>query len=210
MIEVSDLAYAYGPQHPKLFRSLNYRFDASQVHVIRGPNGVGKSTLLRILATLVRPTDGEVKFNGESSAKAIAGHVRNRIAFSAGAPLGFYPRLNAYDNLTFFASIKGISLSPDQIDELGERVGLGLAALAKKFHEYSLGMRQRLHLARLLLPTNDFFLVDEITNGLDVDGVELCRRLLTEELVGKTRILVSHDAHFVKSLDPKILELKLS
>lgn len=209
MIELKDVSYSYSGQAPYLFHKLSHSFGSEKINVIRGPNGAGKSTLLRILSTLVSPTLGEVSFEGQSSKQAIRNGIRNRIAYSSGAPLGFYPRLNAYDNIRFFASIKGISISDHEIEVLCERVGLASSAFKKKFHEYSLGMRQRLHLARVLLPGCDFFLIDEITNGLDVDGVALCQKLLTQDLAGKVRILISHDANFVKTLSPEILDLRL-
>jgi ABC-2 type transport system ATP-binding protein len=194
LIELRDISYSYPsakPGQPPLFRGLSASIARGEAVGITGANGSGKSTLLKILATLLQPTAGDVAYGGRP-VRSCLGEVRASLNYCAGAPQGFYPRLDASDNLRFFSGMKGRMLSARELDVLLARVGLE-AAGNKKYFQFSLGMRQRLHLARVLLEPSEVLILDEPSNGLDGEGARVLEEILTRDTAGKTRVVVSHD-----------------
>lgn len=203
-LELRSLGYTFPGSPAPTLTDVHLKLRAGESLGIVGHNGSGKSTLLRLISTLLAPTTGEVVFEGETGGHA---RVRPRISFSAGAPLGFYPRLTGPENLRLFASFKGRALDVKGANRLMERVGLGHAQSTIYFR-YSLGMRQRLHLARLLLPPHDFVFVDEPSNGLDPQGLELLVDLFRNELGSSTRVIISHDHALLARLTSRQLNLQ--
>lgn len=172
-----------------------------------GANGVGKSTLLRILAGMLRLDSGELSNDG-FSARARGRGFQRSVHLAAGAPLGFYPRLTGVENLRFLAGLWGMSLSSSQAVDCLVDVGLSVGAAAHVMYaKYSLGMRQRLHLAALWAdPRATTHLLDEPTTGLDEAG----HHMLRERVVAaddKAQVLVSHDADFLESVCTRMVRL---
>ena len=173
---------------------------------LSGRNGSGKSTLLKIMASLLRPTGGVVVFRGVPIQNQLAA-FRRVLNYTQGAPLGFYPRLTGIENLRFFSGLKGALLASGEATLLLDKVGLPEESHSMKYSQYSLGMKQRLHLARLLLEPAELVFMDEPTNGLDVDGVRLLTQILNGPLQKKTKILVSHDEAFLSSVTQRTVSL---
>lgn len=205
-IEVRSVRYAFPGQSRPVLDDVSFSIQPGEVVGLVGHNGSGKSTLLRIVSTLLAPQSGATFFDGEPAAK-IQSRVRPRISFSAGAPLGFYPRLTGEENLRLFASFKGQALSAPAASRLMERVGLEGAG-RQIYFRYSLGMRQRLHLARLCLKPHDYVLVDEPSNGLDQDGLRMLEDLFTKDLTGTTRLIISHDHELLGRITARRLGLR--
>ncbi|MFJ7899719.1 ATP-binding cassette domain-containing protein [Streptomyces sp. NPDC096198] len=209
LLELADLWYAYphaaGPDPVPVLRGVSAEVHEGETLSIVGGNGSGKSTLLKILATLLRPTAGELRHRGQPIG-AVPAAYRADVNYSAGAPLGFYPRLTAAENLRFFSGLKGGSLTSGQAGGLLDRVGLADQADVL-YARFSLGMRQRLHLARLLLEPSALWIVDEPTNGLDTDGVRLLEDLL-RNTPDRTKVIVSHDREFLHRTGARTLVLK--
>lgn len=160
-----------------------------------GANGAGKSTTLKMLMGLVRPTSGAFHLFGES------GRGRPRLRRRVGALIeqpAFYDHLSGRSNLMTFARMSG-RIDRVQIDELLEAVGLTVAA-RRKTGTYSQGMRQRLGLAQAMLGDPRLLVLDEPTNGLDPEGSReiwtLLRRLVSER--GITVLISSHLLHEVE------------
>lgn len=171
---------------------------------IVGRNGSGKSTLLKILATLLRPTTGTVKYRGKPINSAIR-EYRSKLNYCSGAPQGFYPRLTARENLHFFSGMRGRAYDNAEIDSLLVQVDL-IAAADTAYGQFSLGMRQRLHLACLMLEPSDIWIADEPTNGLDVDGLSALEQILTTKQ-RKTLVVVSHDQAFLERVTSRRIVL---
>ncbi len=201
-IELRQVAYSFphrkgaNTRESGLFSNISLQINGTEGTGLSGENGSGKSTLLRIVATLLRPTAGVLLFDGTDSTQHLSA-IRLRTNYSAGAPLGFYPRLSGTDNLCLFSALKGSMISPREAQTLMERAALPRSAYDKKYHEFSLGMRQRLHIARLLLKPCDFILLDEPTNGLAPDGVDTLIDILNKDLAHTTRFIVCHDKKFL-------------
>ncbi|WP_185711281.1 ABC transporter ATP-binding protein [Arachnia propionica] len=172
-----------------------------------GANGVGKSTLLRVLAGMLRLDSGELSNDGVSARAQGRGFQRS-VHLAAGAPLGFYPRLTGAENLRFLAGLWGVSMSRSQAVACLVEVGLAAEAAAQVMYaKYSLGMRQRLHLAALWAdPGATTHLLDEPTTGLDEAG----HHMLRQRVLGagdKVQVLVSHDADFLGSVCTRTVRL---
>ncbi|MCZ7531612.1 MAG: ABC transporter ATP-binding protein [Acidimicrobiia bacterium] len=153
-----------------------------------GPNGSGKTTTIRCLLGLVRPSAGRSRVLGADSQRHL-GSVISRVGAIVETP-AFYPNCSGRRNLGFLASLRGIS--DERVDAVLERVGLGDRG-RDPFRAYSLGMKQRLGLAAALLQDPDVLLLDEPANGLDPAGIVEIRELirsLGEE--GRTVFVSSH------------------
>jgi ABC-2 type transport system ATP-binding protein len=158
-----------------------------------GPNGSGKTTTIRMLLGLVRPTAGEFDLLGRSMpGGALA--VLPRVGALVEGP-AFHPYLSGWANLARLdAGDRTVDprTAKRRIGEALERVGLAAAA-RKRYRNYSLGMRQRLGLAGALLRPRDLLLLDEPTNGLDPQGTREVRVLVRELAAeGATVFLSSH------------------
>jgi ABC-2 type transport system ATP-binding protein len=158
-----------------------------------GPNGSGKTTTIRMLLGLVRPTVGEFQLLGRSMPGG-ALDVLPRVGALVEGP-AFHPYLSGWANLARLdAGDRTVDprTSKRRIGTALERVGLAAAA-RKRYRNYSLGMRQRLGLAGALLRPRDLLVLDEPTNGLDPQGTREVRTLVRELAAeGATVFLSSH------------------
>lgn len=195
MLELRDVGYRYPRAMSPVFAHVSATVSPGHPCAVRGGNGAGKSTLLRIIAGFTRPSSGTVAYAGRTSARRGYGEL---VAYSAGAPLGFYPRLSGMENLRLIAGVRGERTDAAHARTQLERVGLGDAAGVRYLH-YSLGMRQRLHLASVCASDAPIWVLDEPTNGLDAEGVALAADLLGAA-EGRIVVFVSHDRGFVDAV----------
>lgn len=156
-----------------------------------GPNGSGKTTTIRMLLGLVRPTEGEVELLGQPMPAASEMSLPHVGALVEGP--GFHPFLSGRDNLLRLAAAEPL-LGRRQLDaavsDALERVGLSDAA-QRAYKGYSLGMKQRLGLAGALLARRRFVVLDEPTNGLDPAGTREVRRIIADLHAEGVTVLVS-------------------
>ena len=138
-----------------------------------GANGSGKSTILRILGTLLNPTVGTASLDGLDIARE-AGEVRRRVGYLAHTP-GLYDDLTARENLRFAADMLGLPYTA--VEESLERVGLARVA-GDRVRGFSAGMQRRLGIARLVLRAPRILLLDEPYSNLDTEGIELMNSIL--------------------------------
>jgi Cu-processing system ATP-binding protein len=165
-----------------------------------GPNGSGKTTTLKALVGLIRPTSGRVAIkgldatSGGPAARSAVGYLPQRLSFPEG--------VTARVALRLFARLRGVPFG--QVDALLERVGLADAA-DRVVDGFSGGMRQRLGLAAALIGEPAVLVLDEPTAALDPTGALLVRDLLAEiRRDGTTVLLSSHDLAEVASLADRI------
>jgi heme exporter protein A len=170
---------------------LSVTFDSGEVAVVLGPNGAGKSTLLGILSTLVRPTSGQVTFDGRAVDRH--GDVRTAIGYVGHEP-GLYADLTARQNLTLFAGLYGVPDAAGLTERMLARVGLGDVRREAIVRTFSRGMMQRLALARALLHEPQVLLFDEPGSALDPAGAAwLAEEIARERATGRLVVLVTHD-----------------
>ena len=182
----------------KRFRSGQVAVDGLDLEVPRGavygflgPNGSGKTTTIRMLLGLVRPTSGQAWLLGEPMPDAGA-QVLPRVGALVEGP-AFQPYLSGRANLHRLEAVDATAdprTAGDRIDAALDRVGL-TAAAAKRYRQYSLGMKQRLGLAAAMLRPRELLLLDEPTNGLDPQGTREVRHLIRELSLAGTTVLVS-------------------
>lgn len=195
-VVIDDVSRHYGRRRALSHVSLTCR--AGEVLGLLGPNGAGKSTLLSILATLLAPSSGEVRYGNHRAEQAGPG-LRSRLGLLAH-DLHLYPELTARENLEFFARLHGVA-NPRGAAAAGlERAGLTDRAddIASGF---SRGMRQRLALERALLHDPRLLLLDEPFTGLDDSSASaLVTRLKQLSGGGGIIILATHDLDVAEAL----------
>ncbi len=174
-------------------RGVSFEIAEGELFGLLGPNGAGKTTTIKMLITLLIPTEGTARVLGHDVVKD-AREVRRRIGYVFGGERGVYERLSGYDNLRYFAELYGVppkEIRP-RIDYLLELVGLK-GREQERAEGYSRGMKQRLHIARGLLHDPPVVFLDEPTIGLDPVGArELRATIASLAEAGKTILLTTH------------------
>ena len=158
-----------------------------------GPNGSGKTTTIRMLLGLIKPSAGSGSIIGNSIAHPEK--YLNEVGAMIEGP-AFYPALSGMENLKVLAKLGGIPFSRCQ--ELLDLVGLGDRG-KDKYKNYSLGMKQRLGIAAALLPNPKLLILDEPTNGLDPAGIQEVRDLLEQLAAQGVTVFVS--SHLLSELE---------
>ncbi len=174
-----------------------------------GPNGSGKTTTIRMLLGLIRPTSGHISIFGMDNSSHMQA-ILPRLGAIIETPV-FYPYLSGIDNLRSVAAGSGMKLgktSRARIDEVLDIIDLrGQANDA--FRKYSLGMKQRLGIGAALLTDPELVLLDEPTNGLDPAGVHEIRQLIQRlAALGKTVFVSSHILYEIQQICNRVAILQ--
>jgi len=174
-----------------------------------GPNGSGKTTTIRMLLGLIRPTAGSISLFGLDNATHLP-EILPRVGAIVETPV-FYPYLSGVDNLRIVAAASGMQLgraNQARIDEVLELVDLS-ARGGDAYRKYSLGMKQRLAIGAALLTDPELILLDEPTNGLDPAGVHEVRQLILRlSAIGKTIFLSSHILYEIQQVCNRVAILQ--
>ncbi|MBI1244919.1 MAG: heme ABC exporter ATP-binding protein CcmA [Alphaproteobacteria bacterium] len=171
-----------------VFQALDLRATPGDLLVLRGANGAGKSSLLRVLAGLLAPAAGTLDWDGEAIGEDPAAH-RARLAFIAHTD-ALKPTLTLAEHLHFHAALRGASGT----NVAAALDAFGLAALADTPARFlSQGQRRRAALARLLAAPAPLWLLDEPTNGLDAPSVDaLARAVARHRAAGGVVVAATH------------------
>jgi ABC-2 type transport system ATP-binding protein len=207
VISTAGLTKAFGAQ--VAVRDLDLEVRRGDVFGFLGPNGSGKTTTIRMLLGLIRPTAGTAALFGQD----VATHRRAvlpRLGAIVETPV-FYPYLSGVDNLRIVAAASGMRLgqvNQPRLDEVLRLVDLG-ARGGDSYRTYSLGMKQRLAIGAALLTDPELILLDEPTNGLDPAGVHEIRQLIARLAeAGKTVFLSSHILYEVQQVCNRVAILQ--
>ncbi len=159
---------------------LELEVDAGTLVGIGGANGIGKTTLLRICAGLIRADSGAIELNGLHPHRNRAGY-QSRVGFLAAGDRGLYARLTPVQHLELWGrvSLLGRDRFRASIERMSERLGLGELA-GQRMDRLSMGQRQRVRLAMAFLHDPDLVLLDEPLNSLDDRGGEMLLRCLAD------------------------------
>ena len=203
-LHVSKASRHYGRR--RALHRVSLQLAAGELVGLLGPNGAGKSTLLGLLATLIAPSAGVIRYGDRTARDAGAG-LRAQVGFLSH-DLQLYPELTARENLEFFAHLYGLS-------DVTARVSAALdrARLADRADDavigYSRGMRQRLALERTLLHQPRLVLLDEPFTGLDERSTRVLVERLQELRAARNLVLLAtHDLDIVDGLVDRAVMLR--
>ncbi len=191
--------------------AVNLQVREGELFGLLGANGAGKTTLIKILSTLILPTEGRATvagFDVVTEAQA----VKARIGLVDTNERSFFWRLTGRQNLEFFAALQSLrgQQATQRIDDLLDLVGL-TAHAERRFMGYSSGMKQKLAVARGLLTQPQIIFLDEPTRSLDPVSAHELRTFVSETLVkalGQTVILVTHRLDEAESMCERIAVMK--
>nr|WP_254639379.1 ABC transporter ATP-binding protein [Cohnella sp. GbtcB17] len=173
-----------------------------EIYGFLGQNGAGKTTTIRMIMGLIKPTSGRIELFGkdaESSRKSAFERIGSMIEIP-----GFYTNLTAVENLDIHRRMMGMG-NKESIEESLEQAGL-LDARNKRVKNFSLGMKQRLGIARALLHHPELLILDEPTNGLDPAGIKEVRQLIID-LASKRNIAVLVSSHILSEIQQMATKL---
>lgn len=177
---------------------------SGKIYGFQGINGSGKTMLMRLISGLIYPTQGSIKINGKLLGEEITFPDSMGLFLENPAFLDSY---SGFENLKMLASIQN-QITDGQIRDTLRAVGLEPAD-EKKYRKYSLGMKQRLGIAAAIMETPDIVIMDEPTNALDTDGVELIKTILTAQRERGALVIIScHDLSLLQEMSDEILLLE--
>lgn len=205
-LKVENLSFKF--EYRLLFHDLSFSLKKGQLLHIKGPNGCGKTTLLKILAGLISPNDGMLIYQKEGGEPLSRGS--SCLEYLAAEKNGHFLHLDARENLDYWYRFRHKKLDID-LNGVLEEWGLPSSALLKHFPvaHFSTGMKRRLALARVKISKTSCWLLDEPLNGLDLDGIDIFKDTLKKHIEsGGMAIIVSHDERSLESLSPLSLSLK--
>ena len=196
MAEIKVMDVCKDIRAKNVLREVSCNFEPGHVYGLVGSNGSGKTMLLRVICGLLYPTAGRVEINGEVLKKGVfpcsIGVLINNPAFPS--------ELTGRQNLRHLAALKKLPGAAEEVDAVLSKVGL-LENADKRFSHYSLGMS---------LGNPEIILLDEPTNALDVDGVQLLKEII-QSLLGREKrvvIIASHEREIVRELCDTVFVMK--
>lgn len=199
MLEAAQLACQRG--EAVLFRGLSFSLSPGEAVVIRGPNGSGKTSLLRILAGLATPIEGSVRWRGSDNARA----RQLEMAYIGHTP-PLKDELTVLENLEIALALDAIPCERSALLEMVKTVGLAARRNLPVRH-LSQGQRRRIGLARLMLSKRPLWLLDEPATALDVAGVSQFCVVLDRHLEAGGMALLSTHQELPLAKPPRVLEL---
>jgi heme ABC exporter ATP-binding subunit CcmA len=199
MAVLRDVSHLYGGV--PVLRHIDAELHAARCYLLLGPNGAGKSTLLRILAGLLQPAFGTVTLFDEEP-----GTAREQVGYMSHAPM-LYEEFTAVENLRYFTKLYAPQPCLDPSHALAS-VGLD-PENPSPVRAYSQGMRQRVSLARVLLPQPRLLLLDEPFSNMDAESARAMLDLLRAERArGCTIVLTTHQRELAEPIADTLLHLR--
>lgn len=191
ILEIKGLVKDF--KNHRVLDQINLKMESGKIYGLCGENGCGKTVLLKTICGFMKPSQGEILYDGKSMIEA---DPMFGIIFNGD---GFFMDMSGFDNLQLLASIRNL-IDNHRIREMIEKVGLDPND-KRSVRKYSLGMKQRLSIAQAFMEDNAILLLDEPMNALDEDGVKQIHQLIRDERdKGKLIILTSHNRYDIDSL----------
>lgn len=186
----------------QVLKGVNLTVEQGDIVGIRGINGSGKTMVLRAIAGLIR-VDGSVEIGGK---KMEPGECPKDIGVLVEMP-GFLPEFTGKKNLQLLGMLQE-GVTEEDIEEAMNAVGLDPKD-RRHYKKYSLGMKERLGIAQAILKKPKLILLDEPTNGIDSDGIQMLEELLRRiKEAGSTIVVTSHDRDFLDVVTSQCYEMK--
>ena len=183
-----------------ILKNVNLELEGGKVYGLQGPNGGGKTMLMRLISGLICPTEGQVFIDGKQLGKDMDFPSSMGLLIENPA---FLPSYTGFENLRLLAQLR------ERVDEAQIRQTLADVGLdpndKRKYRKYSLGMKQRLGIASAIMEQPKLILLDEPTNALDENGVAQIMELIRRERErGALIIIACHDAEILESISDEI------
>lgn len=183
-----------------ILKGVNLTLEGGKIYGLQGPNGGGKTMLMRLLCGLIRPTEGKVLIDGKRLGTDM--DFPDSLGLLIENP-AFLPNYTGLQNLCLLARLRN-RVGETQLRQTLTDVGLSPDD-KRKYRKFSLGMKQRLGIAAAVMEQPELILLDEPTNALDDRGVEqICDLIRRERDRGALIVLACHDADILESLSDEI------
>lgn len=191
----------------KGIQNMNFRI-GNGIYGLLGENGAGKTTLMRVLTTIITPTEGQIMFENIPYVEKNYNAIQQKIGYLP-QELNLYPNLNVEDTLMYLGSMSGIEKGTceERVKYYLERTGLE-EHKRKKNKQLSGGMKRRVGLAQALLNEPELLIVDEPTTGLDPEERVRIRRLLVDFSKNRTVLFSTHVVEDLAATTNQILIMK--
>lgn len=187
----------------QVLSGINMELHSGKIYGFQGPNGCGKTMLMRLISGLIRPTSGTVYVNGKRLGIDLDFPESMGLLIENPA---FLPNYTGMKNLELLANIRNI-ISMNEIRTAIQRVGLNPDD-RRTFRKFSLGMKQRLGIASAIMERPELIILDEPFNALDEQGVELILHIIDDEKKrGALIIIACHDARILESMTDEIYSI---
>ncbi|MGO1356336.1 MAG: ABC transporter ATP-binding protein [Alkalibacterium gilvum] len=196
ILEINDVSFNVGGN--TILSHLDFSVNKGEHITVTGPSGGGKSTLLKVIASMLTQTEGSIIYKGKNIQEINPIEYRKKVAYLFQNPALFDSTVK--DNLAFPSSIRDDKFDEAKSIQLLERVSLDKSYLSKQVKELSGGEKQRIALIRNILYKPDILLLDEVTSSLDMENKNILHDIIGE-LNDKDKITilsVSHDEEEIK------------
>ena len=204
MITIKNITKTFGKKIA--VDDLSFCAEPGVITGLIGGNGSGKSTTMRMIATLLKQDSGTIEINGIDTIKDPVG-ARKQIGILLGGDVSLYDRLTARENIMYFASLQNVT-PPDaevRLNELSKLLGME-DFLDRRVAGFSRGMRQKVAFARSIIHDPDILLLDEPSTGLDINSIKDVQDfILFCKERKKTILLSTHNAHEMETLCDNIV-----
>lgn len=183
-----------------ILKDINLVFESGNIYGLFGRNGSGKSVFLKLLCGFYTPSEGEILYNGENLNKKLEFPPNTRALIEKP---NFFPDLTGFENLKFLAEIQN-KITDKEINDTLDFLGLDNEK-NKKYSKYSLGMKQKLGIAQVLMENPDVIVLDEPFNGVEnVTVLKIIDYLKEEAKKGKLIFISTHIMEDLEKLTDKI------
>lgn len=203
MLEIKDIYKSYGKK--EVLSQINFTINRGEVVGLVGENGAGKSTLLNLIATLQKPTSGEIFLSNLAYSKN-KGKIRKKIAY-VPQEIAIWEDLTVAENMRFFSELSAVKRSDDLLRSIC--LEMNLSKWDEVVRTLSGGMKRKLNLAVSLIHQPEILLLDEPTVGIDLRSKQEIADYLKKQVAerGLTIIYISHDMTEIKEQCDYVLSL---
>ena len=199
MIKVENLTKQFGKK--VAVNNISFCADSGVITGLIGSNGSGKSTTMRMIATLLKQNRGTILIDDIDTVKQ-PHKAREKIGILLGGDVSLYERLTAKENILYFANLQGVKRknAEQRLNELVELLGMN-DYIDRRVGGFSRGMRQKVAFARSIIHSPEVLLLDEPSTGLDINSIKDVQNfILYCKSQGKTILLSTHNAHEMERL----------
>lgn len=200
-IEVKDVCKSF--RKKQVLDNVNYTFISGNIYGLSGINGVGKSVLLKIICGLYKPSSGSVLYDGVKINQDLV--IKSNVRALIDTPY-FFPELTGFENLKVLSKITN-KINDDDINKALDIVNL-TREKDKLYGDYSLGMKQKLGIAQVIMENPKVIILDEPFNGIDSESILKIEEYLKEmKKNNKIIIITSHIANSLEKLCDTIYKM---